>query len=97
MAFGDESNCSSMGIAHAFTGITVCISSASPRRTRIRIGRSPLSRTNFPIQLVVLERGTASLLNVRRWSPVLIPAAAAGEVSATDRTVASVQLTETAS
>ena len=48
-------------------------------------------------QPAVQERGTASLLNVRRWSPGFILAMAAGEVSATDSTDACVQLTESAS
>ena len=96
-ASGEESDFSSIGIAHALVGVTVRISSTPSRRTRIWTGRSPLLRINLPIHPAVSERGTGSLLNVRRWSPGLIPAMAAGEVSATDKTVACVQLTDSAS
>src|SRR5262245_44001134 len=96
-ASGDESDFSSIGIAHALIGVTVRTSSTPSRRIRIWIGCSPLLRTNLPIHPAVSERGTGSLLNVRRWSPGLIPVTAAGEVSATDNTVACVQLTDSAS
>ena len=79
------------------SGVRVCISSRPLRRTRISIGRSPLLRTKSPIHPAVSVRGTASLLNVRRRSPERIPAAAAGELPATESTVAWVQLTESAS
>src|SRR5262245_45189350 len=71
--------------------------STPSRRIRTRTGRSPLLRTNCAIHPRVPERGTASLLNVRTWSPGFIPATAAGDVSATESTVACVQLTESAS
>lgn len=43
--------------------------STPSRRIRTRTGRSPLLRTNCAIHPRVPERGTASLLNVRTWSP----------------------------
>src|SRR6478735_9966477 len=96
-AFSEESVISSIGIVQAITGVIVRLSSTPSRRTNTRIGPSPLWRTKRRIQSAVSELGTASLLNVKRWSPGLMPPAAAGEVSATDRTVACVQLTESAS